>query len=210
MPVYVEADQLLEVGTATTGVRCYVAVSGGIAAPAFFGSRSTDLLSGLGPAPLTKSMTLPLGPITGLPPAIDRAPYPLPPAALNLRISPGPRQDWLTEEGSESLTTQSWTVAIASNRIALRLDGPSLAYARSEELPSEGIVTGAVQLPPDGRPLIFLADHPTTGGYPVVAVVDPEDLPACAQARPGTPVRFHWTSQRTTIVGAHASRKRKA
>jgi biotin-dependent carboxylase-like uncharacterized protein len=190
VPVYLRAGQVLDVGTATAGVRSYIAVSGGIAVPASFGSRSTDLLSGLGPAPLAEDVILPLGPVTGIPPAIDFAPYPLPPATLSLRASPGPRQDWLTGDGLQALTTQSWTVSTISNRIALRLDGPTLAHARSGELPSEGIVTGAIEVPPDGHPLIFLADHPTTGGYPVVAVVEAEDLSACAQARPGTPVRF--------------------
>jgi allophanate hydrolase subunit 2 len=84
----------------------------------------------------------------------------------------------------------SWRVAAASNRTALRLEGPSLPLRRNGQLPSEGIVTGAVQVPPDGRPLIFLADHPTTGGYPVVGVVDLANLGACAQSRPGTVVSF--------------------
>jgi biotin-dependent carboxylase-like uncharacterized protein len=192
VPVHLKAGQVLDVGTATTGVRSYIAISGGIAVPASFGSRSADLLSGLGPAPLAEGMILPLGPVTGIPPAIDFAPYSLPPATLSLRASPGPRRDWLTGEALQVLTTQSWKVSTISNRVAVRLDGPRLAYARSGELPSEGIVTGAVEVPPDGHPLIFLSDHPTTGGYPVVAVVEAEDLPACAQARPGTPVRFAW------------------
>jgi biotin-dependent carboxylase-like uncharacterized protein len=190
VPVHLKAGQVLDVGTATAGVRSYIAISGGIAVPPSFGSRSTDLLSGLGPAPLTKGVILPLGPVTGIPPAIDFAPYPLPAATLSLNASPGPRHDWLTGDGLQALTAHSWTVSTVSNRIALRLDGPTLAHARSEELPSEGVVTGAVQVPPNGHPLIFLADHPTTGGYPVVAVVEAEDLPACAQARPGAPVRF--------------------
>ncbi|MEU9213332.1 hypothetical protein AB0D27_36840 [Streptomyces sp. NPDC048415] len=78
----------------------------------------------------------------------------------------------------------------ASNRIGLRTEGPSLERAVSGELPSEGMVLGAVQVPPDGRPVVFLADHPTTGGYPVIAVVRESDLAAAAQAVPGTPVRF--------------------
>jgi allophanate hydrolase subunit 2 len=78
-----------------------------------------------------------------------------------------------------------------SNRVGARLAGASLTRARAGELPSEGIVLGAVQVPADGEPLVFLADHPATGGYPVVAVVEAADLPALAQARPGTTVRFH-------------------
>jgi biotin-dependent carboxylase-like uncharacterized protein len=189
-PVYLKAGQVLDVGPAEVGVRSYIAAAGGIAVPASFGSRSTDLLSGLGPAPLAKGMILPLGPITAVAPAVDFAPRPIPPAALTLTASPGPRHDWLADEGLRSLAAQRWTVSTLSNRIAVRLDGPSLRLARPGELPSEGIVTGAVQVTADGHPLIFLADHPTTGGYPVVAVVEPEHLAGCAQARPGMPVRF--------------------
>jgi allophanate hydrolase subunit 2 len=83
-----------------------------------------------------------------------------------------------------------WTVAADSNRVALRLTGEALVRRREGELPSEGLVLGAVQVPPDGQPLVFLADHPTTGGYPVVGVVDAADLWQCAQLRPGEPVRF--------------------
>ena len=78
--------------------------------------------------------------------------------------------------------------------MALRLAGPPLPRARNGELPSEGLVLGAVQVPPDGQPLVFLADHPTTGGYPVVGVVHPDDLWQCAQLRPGERLRFHVTA----------------
>ena len=84
-----------------------------------------------------------------------------------------------------------------SDRVGLRLDGPELARARSGELPSEGLVPGALQVPPDGRPVLFLADVPATGGYPVVGVVHPDDLWLAAQARPGTRLRFE-------VVPGHA------
>ncbi|MGX1094786.1 allophanate hydrolase subunit 2 [Streptomyces albogriseolus] len=86
--------------------------------------------------------------------------------------------------------TGTFFVSPASNRIGLRTTGPVLERAREEELPSEGMVLGAVQVPPAGTPVIFLADHPTTGGYPVIGVVHAADVPSAAQARPGTPVRF--------------------
>ncbi len=81
-------------------------------------------------------------------------------------------------------------MALASNRIGVRLEGPRVERAVSGELPSEGLVWGAVQLLPDGNLVIFLADHPTTGGYPVIAVVDPAGFSACAQAAPGSTVTF--------------------
>ncbi|MFJ9865159.1 biotin-dependent carboxyltransferase family protein [Streptomyces sp. NPDC101165] len=189
-PVVVPADALLEVGAAVAGVRAYVAVSGGIAVEPVLGSRATDLLSGLGPAPLTDGTVLPLGTPAGPPARVDAVPQPGPQAELVLRVTPGPRDDWFTARAVRDLTTRVYRVSSASNRIGLRTEGPALERARTGELPSEGMVLGAVQVPPDGRPVVFLADHPTTGGYPVIAVVRGADLPAAAQAVPGTTVRF--------------------
>ncbi|MEU0743501.1 biotin-dependent carboxyltransferase family protein [Streptomyces sp. NPDC006134] len=189
-PVHVPAGALLEVGTAVSGVRAYVAVSGGIAVEPVLGSRSTDLLSGLGPPPLADGAVLPLGRPGVLHARVDAAPQPAPPAELVLRVVLGPRDDWFTPEAVRTFTSRTYRVSPASNRIGLRTDGPALARARTGELPSEGMVLGAVQVPPDGRPVVFLADHPTTGGYPVIGVARAADLPAAAQARPGTPVRF--------------------
>ncbi|MGW3269201.1 5-oxoprolinase subunit C family protein [Streptomyces sp. NPDC001056] len=189
-PVVVPAGEVLEVGAVVAGVRSYVAVRGGIAVEPVLGSRATDLLSGLGPAPLAEGMVLPLGRPAGPPARVDAAPQPGPPAELVLRVAPGPRADWFTARGRYDLTARAYRVSPASNRIGLRTEGPALERARDGELPSEGMVLGAVQVPPDGRPVVFLADHPTTGGYPVIAVVRAADLPAAAQAAPGTPLRF--------------------
>ncbi|MFL5996087.1 MAG: biotin-dependent carboxyltransferase family protein [Streptomyces sp.] len=189
-PVRVPAGALLTVGTAVSGLRSYVAVSGGIAVEPVLGSRSTDLLSGLGPAPLSDGAVLPLGIPSSLHTRVDTAPQPAPPAELVLRVTLGPRDDWFTPEAVRTFTSRTFQVSSASNRIGLRTEGPALERGRRGELPSEGMVLGAVQVPPDGRPVVFLADHPTTGGYPVIGVVRETDLPAAAQAVPGTPVRF--------------------
>ncbi|KKD04160.1 biotin-dependent carboxyltransferase family protein [Streptomyces sp. WM6386] len=189
-PVPVPAGALLNVGTAVAGLRTYVAVSGGITVDPVLGSRSTDLLSGLGPPPLTDGAVLPLGIPTHLHARVDAAPQSAPPAELVLHVTRGPRDDWFTPEALRTFTSRSYRVSSASNRIGLRTEGPALERAVPGELPSEGMVLGAVQVPPDGRPVVFLADHPTTGGYPVIAVVRTADLPAAAQAVPGTPVRF--------------------
>ncbi|MGW1539571.1 5-oxoprolinase subunit C family protein [Streptomyces sp. NPDC002309] len=189
-PVRVPAGALLDVGAATRGVRSYVAVSGGVAVEPVLGSRSTDLLSGLGPPPLTNGVVLPLGQVAGPHARVDGVPQPAPPAELVLRVTLGPRDDWFTEEAVRTFTSRPYRVSAAGNRIGLRTEGPALERARPGELPSEGMVLGAVQVPPDGRPVVFLADHPTTGGYPVIAVVRTADLAAAAQAAPGTPVRF--------------------
>ncbi|WP_370666509.1 biotin-dependent carboxyltransferase family protein [Streptomyces sp. IBSBF 2507] len=189
-PVRVPAGAVLDVGAADLGVRSYVAVSGGVLVEPVLGSRSTDLLSGLGPPPLADGTVLPLGRPGGRHARVDVAPQPAPPAELILRVTAGPRADWFTPEAVRAFTSRAYRVSSASNRIGLRVDGPALERARPGELPSEGTVLGAVQVPPDGMPVVFLADHPTTGGYPVIGVVRTPDLPAAAQALPGTPVRF--------------------
>ena len=191
LAVLARAGELVEVGRADAGVRSYVAVSGGIDVPAVLGSRSTDILAGLGPEPLRRGASLPLGDTVGRVPAVDFVPYSAPPAVLHLRCVLGPRDDELTAASLELLAVASWTVSPDSNRIGLRLEGPKLERARWQELASEGVVDGSIQVPPDGQPVLFLADHPTTGGYPVVAVVPEPDLWSCAQARPGTTVRLH-------------------
>ncbi|WP_210592024.1 biotin-dependent carboxyltransferase family protein [Streptomyces sp. GESEQ-35] len=189
-PVRVPAGSVLDVGSAVSGVRSYLAVTGGVAVEPVLGSRSTDLLSGLGPPPLTDGTVLPLGHPVGPHARVDVAPHPAPPAELVLHVTLGPRDDWFTREAIRTFTSRPYRVSAASNRIGLRTEGPALERALPGELPSEGMVLGAVQVPPDGRPVIFLADHPTTGGYPVIAVVRTLDLPPTAQAAPGTPVRF--------------------
>ena len=112
------------------------------------------------------------------------------PAEPVLRVHPGPRADWFTPAARRLLHEAQWTVTPAGDRVGARLDGPALERAIEGELPSEGMVAGALQVPPGAGPVVFLADHPVTGGYPVIAVVDPDDLWLAGQARPGTPLRF--------------------
>jgi biotin-dependent carboxylase-like uncharacterized protein len=184
----VPAGSVLDIGRATRGVRSYLAVAGGIDVEPVLGSRSTDTLSGLGPAKLAGGMTLPIGhtalatPSTSLAtpsPADDQG------DELELGVRLGPRDDWFDSAG---LFVTPYSISPMSNRIGCRLAGSALTRTQRGELPSEGVVLGAVQVPADGQPLIFLADHPTTGGYPVIGVVD--DVTPLAQARPGTTVRF--------------------
>lgn len=192
--VPVPAGAEVHIGRTATGVRTYLAVSGGVDVPPVLGSRSTDTLSGLGPSPLRDGDLLPIGPASGAGPSTVDAMSPPPghphPSTVELRFAEGPRADWF---GPPGLAGARYTVSPQSNRVGLRLTGESLsrvAARRDTELPSEGIVLGAVQVPADGQPLVFLADHPTTGGYPVIAVVHPDDLARLAQARPGTSVVF--------------------
>ncbi|WP_431896097.1 biotin-dependent carboxyltransferase family protein [Nonomuraea sp. bgisy101] len=189
-PFWMPRGAELRVGTPAAGLRTYVAVRGGIDVEPVLGSRSTDSLSGLGPPPLRAGTTLPVG-ATGSLPAIcaDQAP-PLPPAPPVLRVLAGPRDDWFADDASAGLCARPYEVSQDSNRVGVRLRGTTLAWARQGELPSEGMVTGAVQVPPNGQPIVFLADHPPTGGYPVIGVVLAADLPVAAQARPGDRLSF--------------------
>jgi biotin-dependent carboxylase-like uncharacterized protein len=189
-PFPVRAGAQLVLGIPVAGLRSYLAVRGGVAVPPVLGSRSTDTLSGLGPAPLRAGDELPIGDLAAEEPVVDVAPVARPADRPVLGVLPGPRRDRLAGEAWTLLTSAAWTVGSDSDRVGLRLSGPVLRHAATGELPSEGLVPGAVQVPPDGAPVLFLADHPVTGGYPVLAVVRTSDLPAVAQLRPGDAVRF--------------------
>ncbi|GAA2403765.1 5-oxoprolinase subunit C family protein [Nonomuraea africana] len=189
-PFWVPAGAELRVGPPERGLRTYLAVRGGIDVEPVLGSRSTDSLSGLGPPPLRPGTTLAVGEGRALDPiSVDLAPPPAPPAPV-LRVLAGPRDDWFTPEALGALCAEPYEVSQDSNRVGVRLRGPVLARAKEGELPSEGMVTGAVQVPPSGQPIVFLSDHPPTGGYPVIGVVLTADLAVAAQLRPGDRVRF--------------------
>jgi biotin-dependent carboxylase-like uncharacterized protein len=185
----VKAGDVLEVGRYRRGVRAYVALRGGVDVEPELGSRSTDLLTGLGPPPLRDGDVLRLGPEPATPPGGDERTDELPDEVL-LHVTPGPRDDWFAEGALETLVGQPWRVDPASNRVGVRLQGPSLERAVDGELLSEGLVTGALQVPPAGRPILLLNDRPTTGGYPVIAVVREADLPLAGQLAPGAVLRF--------------------
>ncbi|MFC8503517.1 5-oxoprolinase/urea amidolyase family protein [Pedococcus sp. NPDC057267] len=193
-PFHLADGSVLRVPAPERGLRTYVSVRGGFDVPAVLGSRSTDTLSGLGPGPLTPGSRLPVG-RHARHPGVDVAPHPpLPQGTLVLDIVPGPRTDWLADPGA--LVRGEWTVGSASDRVGVRLAGEALrrpASREGRELPSEGVVRGAVQVPVDGQPVVFLADHPVTGGYPVVAVLTEPAQDSLAQAVPGQQVRLRWS-----------------
>ena len=187
--VGLRAGSVVEVGAAISGVRSYVAVSGGIRVTPVLGSRSTDTLSGLGPPVLADGQVLGLGDAAHPPASVSfTVPRPVGEVALHVRV--GPDDEWFAPDSVDLLTRSTYTVSTDSNRVGARLQGPSITWRTNEEMDSAGMVVGAVQVPLDGQPVVFLADHPTTGGYPVIGVVDPADLAALAQARPGTTVRL--------------------
>ncbi|HET7399923.1 MAG TPA: biotin-dependent carboxyltransferase family protein [Intrasporangium sp.] len=190
--VLLAAGEALTLGRPVLGLRSYLAVRGGLAVPRTLGSASTDVASGLGPPPLRQGQRLPVGtsapgPVRGSDVAGVHAG---PPRPVVLRAVVGPRDDWFGAEALRLLGTSAWQVTPDSDRVGVRLGGPVLPRGRTEELLSEGVVRGSVQVPASGQPLVFLADHPTTGGYPVVAVVVDEDTDLLAQVVPGEAIRF--------------------
>ncbi len=199
-PVRIAAGQYVRVGPARAGgARSYLAARGGVDAERVLGSRSSDTLSGLGPAPLKAGDTLPIGPASALSDSQftqlrTQPTLPTDGARLQevttLATYLGPRDDWFTRASAQLLFTKVYTVSPDSNRVGLRLTGPELVRAREGEIATEGMVLGAIQVPPAGQPVVFLSDHPTTGGYPVIGVVSPRALATAGQLRPGDKVRF--------------------
>lgn len=189
-PIYLRAGDILELGRASSGLRTYVGVRGGIDVELTLGSASTDMLTQLGPPPLCADQWLAVGPAPRRYPTVDVAPTLALEPEPTLRLSFGPRADWFTQESLRRLTSSRYTVSGTSNRVGIRLHGPELERSRDDELKSDGIVAGALQVPPSGAPILLLSDHPTTGGYPVIAVLASVDLPSAGQLRPGQHVRF--------------------
>ena len=197
--VRIPAGAILRLGSPPAGLRTYLAVSGGIDVPPVLGSRSADVHSGLGPPALRRGDRLPVGRTRSRPgqqqrrgPALrPESPAIAGPAQItDLRVLAGPRDDWFSAGALAALAGGSYQVSAASNRTGLRLTGPVLRRARDTELPSEGMAAGSLQVTHDGQPILLLADHPTTGGYPVIAVVASADLGLAAQLRPGQRIRF--------------------
>ncbi|WP_237196594.1 urea amidolyase family protein [Rothia nasimurium] len=218
-PFALKPGQTLTLSAPARGLRTYLAVRGGFAARTEAASASRDTLASLGPEPLTAGEQLSLvnPPVAVVADPAPALPLPEPGIVLTVRALPGPREDWFTPESLGRFTNVTWEVSQSSDRIGVRLiladaaqeaplgqDVPStptdgsaapqptdvLTRAIARELPSEGMVAGAIQVPPSGEPVVFLADHPVTGGYPVIATVHPADLRLLAQAPPGTRLRF--------------------
>jgi biotin-dependent carboxylase-like uncharacterized protein len=173
------------------GMRYYFAVRGGLEIEPVLGSRSFDTLAGLGPR-LQAGVRIAIGPDPKTPITTDLSISA--PLTTLVDLSEGPRHDWFTPEAWTVLATQAFVVSPSGNRVGARLTGPPLERRQVRELLSEGLVEGAIQVPPDGQPIVMLADHPVTGGYPVIAVVAPYHLPSIVQARPGVALRFRHTT----------------
>jgi len=188
--------EVLSLGAPHSGVRSYLAVRGGIAVDAVLGSRSYDVMSAIGPRPLQAGDILPVGPNAGGYPELDQAPVAaIAENLIELQVVPGPRDDWFTDP--DTLVHTDWVASDRSDRVGMRLEGRPLTHRWPDrQLPSEGATRGAIQVPPNGQPVILGPDHPVTGGYPVIGVVTDADADKVAQIRPGQTVRLHWTRPR--------------
>ncbi len=196
-PLALADGDRLRIGTPRAGVRSYVAVRGGFDGGApVLGSLSFDTLAEVGPPPLAAGDRLRIGAAArgaravGWPEA-PRADWPAPGDTVTLDVTLGPRADWFTPAALVAFTGQTWTVAPESSRVGVRLRGEQpLARAVAAELPSEGTALGAIQVPASGQPVLFLADHPVTGGYPVIACLAPWHRDLAGQLPAGARIRF--------------------
>lgn len=187
--IYVPAGSAVIVSPGNLGMRTYLAIRGGIVGNQIMGSCSFDELSQIGTPPIKPGDKFSVedqvaGSITGdyVPASVVTG------VEIELEAMPAPR--WSGFSNPNLLFTSEYQVTGSVNRVGLRLTGPELSWSSQSRLASEGVVTGAIQIPVDGMPLIFGPDHPTTGGYPVVAVVSRNSLDLLAQTTPGTLVRF--------------------
>jgi biotin-dependent carboxylase-like uncharacterized protein len=209
-PIALGAGDGVKLGYPARGLRSYLAVRGGIEAPRLLGSASRDTLAALGPAPVTKGAMLAVAraQVSGADPDLggdaaaavgggsDRSRSAVPPLPASgdtvvLDVVAGPRADLFTDAALATLCDQVWQVTPQSSRVGLRLRGLQPLMRRdATELPSEGMVRGAIQVPHDGQPVLLLADHPLTGGYPMIAVVAEHHRDLAGQIPPGAKIRF--------------------
>ena len=206
VPMYqtltVKAGSELACGRISRGWRAYVAVAGGIEVATTLGSRSRDTLSALGPEPLVAGVNLATGSPSMPAPAFYLRSPPLYSKTASLRVMAGPQHDWFAPQAFLNLRQEVYRVQSQSDRIGVRFEGAPLERSRTQELPSMGMVTGAVQVPGSGQPIALLADHGATGGYPLIAVVIAADLALLAQLPPGAEVRFSDVSRDEALAAA--------
>jgi biotin-dependent carboxylase-like uncharacterized protein len=193
--------EVLQIIVGVQSVCCYLAVEGGVAAPLVLGSASTYVraaIGGLDGRLLRRGDVVPL--------AAERAPerielrLPQPPDAERdqpIRVVPGPQQEYFTDQAMAALLSAEFRVSTSADRMGMRLEGPLLPHRGGWDIVSDAIATGAIQVPGSGQPILLLADHQTTGGYPKIATVISADLPVVGRRRPGDALRFAAVSTET-------------
>lgn len=208
LPMYtafqVHKGDVLKMGAAMSGMRSYLAVSGGFKLPFVMGSLSTNLKCGLGGfegrklkagdvLPLRETITLPLVGSRKTQPENNYR------RDITVRVVLGPQDDYFTNKGIETFLGTAYTVSGQSDRMGVRLEGAKIENKNGVDIISDGIATGAVQIPASGTPIIMMADRQTTGGYAKIATVISADLKKMAQAAPGTTVRFEAVTEKEAV-----------
>ncbi len=200
----VKAGDVLRFGPARSGVRAYVAVSGGIETPPALGSRSTYLrgsLGGLGGRALRKGDQVPLGPMRGVRfGRVRSARVPDYSSEPEIRVVPGPQDDRFTERGIAAFLEDPYEMLPQSDRMGARLKGLFIEHTRGHDIISDGIPLGGIQVVGDGQPIVLLVDRQSTGGYTKIATVCSFDIGRIGQVKPGQRLRF----RKTTVAEAHA------
>lgn len=195
----------LTIGAVEDGGVAYLAVAGGFAIPPFMGSHSTYMRSGLGGfegRALKAGDRLPLNAIATegdereLAEEIDYGAGPI-------RVVLGPQEDRFTAKGIETFLSATYTVTKEADRMGIRLDGETVEHTRGADIASEGVVTGSIQVPGNGKPIILMADRQTTGGYTKIATVISADLPRVGRMKPGDSLQF----AAVEVAQAEASRR---
>lgn len=204
-PVALEPDDEVTLSAPKAGTRSYMAVRGGFVVDKPLGSAATDTLSGIGPEPIRTGRQLLVKPAKKLSPvSLFESPtisFLKPGEVVEIDIVLGPRADWFTPESFVTLSETAWEVTERSNRVGIRLTSEAaLTRMNTAELPSEGCVAGALEVPPDGKPLLLLADHPLTGGYPVIGAVAGYHLDLAGQIPIGAKIRFRPLAAFSTIT----------
>jgi biotin-dependent carboxylase-like uncharacterized protein len=209
------------VADADAGARAYLALAGGIDVPEVLGSRSTALAAGFGGL---GGRAVRSGDVIAATADADRAAGPRNSTQARDSNHPWPESVWPADDadhdigapiriiggpwtGTGDLVANSWRVAAGSDRVGLRLEGPPIHLHDRADLPSFAVIPGSIQVPPDGAPIVLLADAQTTGGYPVIAIAIAADMPRLGQLRPGSEVRF---AEATTATATDAIRRQRA
>lgn len=201
-PLTIEAGAQLDCGPLRSGVRGYLAISGGIAVEPVLGSRATDVNGGIGPNCGRALQAGDIVPMAAQPAcSVLRSNWSLDPSAWfatdasqPIHCIAGRHRGALDAESINALKREEFNVAVDSNRVGIRIDGPTLRLREPLEPVSEPVNFGTIQLPPGGQPIALMAEHPTMGGYPCIAQIAAVDLGRFAQRRPGERVRFAWLS----------------
>ena len=192
-PFLLRTGENLEIGVPRSGMRDYLALQGGFAVNRVLGSAATDTMAHIGPRPLRPGDMLVCAhrPHRTVGSPVPWPKLPLSGKLIELEVTLGPRDEWFTARSIHALLSETWHVTPQSNRVGLRLHGErALERRHMGELASEGTVPGAVEIPNDGQPVLFLCDQPVTGGYPVIAVLTPRSRMLAAQLPPGALIRF--------------------